>query len=239
MREAGAPSKMAAMRTTALAGRLRDLPMEVVRLASLTTNAVAAGTDALIDGDLESAQRLIDDDDSVDTLRHAIEDDCLELLAAGGLDPVDLRFVAATLRVAHELERSADLMVNVAKTTWRLHAHPLDAPSRRIVERMGRQASVQLRVAVNAFADRDRSWASALADMDEAMDDLEGSLFRHILGSTSPDETVVVRAVQLGLVARHYERIGDHAVTIAEQVHLVVTGERAQRRRRARLPVAS
>ena len=92
---------------------------------------------------------------------------------------------------------------------------------------MGRQAAVQLRVAVNAFADRDCSWASALADMDEAMDELERSLFRHILGASSPDEAVVVRAVQLALVARHYERIGDHAVTIAEQVHLVVTGTRA------------
>ena len=111
-------------------------------------------------------------------------------------------------------------MVNVAKTTWRLGGHGLDPTSRRIVERMGRQAAVQLRVAVNAFADRDCSWASALADMDEAMDELERSLFRHILGASTRDEAVLVRAVQLALVARHYERIGDHAVTIAEQVSL-------------------
>jgi phosphate transport system protein len=57
-------------------------------------------------------------------------------------------------------------------------------------------------------------------------------LFRHILGADSGDEAVVVRAVQLALVARHYERIGDHAVTIAEQVNLVVTGTRSARRRR-------
>jgi phosphate transport system protein len=227
------------VQTKPLAAPLHDLPLEVVRLASLTTNAIAAGTDALVDGDLIAAQRVIEDDDAVDTLRHSIEDGCLDLLANGSLDGLDLRFVAGTLRVAHELERSADLMVNVAKTTWRLHPHPLDSPSRRIVERMGRQAAVQLRVAVNAFADRDWTWASALADMDEAMDDLEGSLFRHILGAGTGDETMVLRAVQLGLVARHYERIGDHAVTIAEQVHLVVTGERPPRRRRTRVPVGT
>jgi phosphate transport system protein len=68
--------------------------------------------------------------------------------------------------------------------------------------------------------------------MDESMDELERSLFRHILGADSGDEAVVVRAVQLALVARHYERIGDHAVTIAEQVNLVVTGTRSARRRR-------
>lgn len=226
------------MKEVPLDVQLRDLTLGVVRLASLTTNAIAAGTDALLAADLSGAQRVIDDDDAVDAVRHSIEDECLSLLGEGGLD-ADVRFVAATLRVAHELERSADLMVNVAKTTSRLGAHGLDSPSRRLVERMGRQASVQLRVAVNAFADRDCSWASALADMDEAMDELERSLFRHILGASSPDEAVVVRAVQLALVARHYERIGDHAVTIAEQVHLVVTGTRAARGRRPLVTAAN
>src|SRR5262245_56832059 len=108
------------MKTTASNARLAELPFEVVRLAALTTNAVGAGTDALVEGDLAGAQRVIDDDDAVDALRHSIEDGCLELLATGNLGTVDIRFVAATLRVAHELERSADLMVNVAKTAWRL-----------------------------------------------------------------------------------------------------------------------
>jgi phosphate transport system protein len=227
------------MTASRLVSRLRELPLDVVRLAALTTGAIASATDALVDGDLATAQQVIEDDDAVDTLRHRIEDDCLELLASGQLEGVDLRFVAATLRVAHELERSADLMVNVAKATWRLHPLPLDATSQQIISRMGRQATVQLRVAVNAFADRDCSWASALADMDEAMDDLEGSMFRHVLAAGESDEHVIARAVQLGLVARHYERVGDHAVTIAEQVALVVTGERIPRRRRTRLPAAS
>jgi phosphate transport system protein len=217
---------------TDLDAQIRDLTLAVVRLASLTTSAIAAGTDALAAADLSGAQQVVDDDDAVDALRHAIEDECLALLGDGGLADGDVRFVAGTLKVAHELERSADLMVNVAKTAWRLGGRALDPTSRRIVERMGRQAGVQLRVAVNAFADRDCSWASALADMDESMDELERSLFRHILGASSGDEAVVVRAVQLALVARHYERIGDHAVTIAEQVNLVVTGTRSARRRR-------
>ena len=220
------------MNTIDLDAQLRDLTLRVVRLASLTTGAIAAGTDALVEADLAGAQQVVEDDDEVDAVRHAIEDECLALLGDGSLTGGDVRFCAGTLRVAHELERSADLMVNVAKATWRLGGHALDPTSRRIVERMGRQASVQLRVAVNAFADRDCSWASALADMDEAMDELERSLFRHILGASTRDEAILVRAVQLALVARHYERIGDHAVTIAEQVNLVVTGTRAPRRRR-------
>jgi phosphate transport system protein len=225
---------------TPLEARLRDLSFEVVRLASLTTNAVTGGTDALLAADCAAAQRVIDDDDAVDALRHSIEDECLELLATGIRDAADVRYLAATLRVAHELERSADLMVNVAKTTARLGRQRLDGPTCRLIERMGRQASVQLRVAVNAFADRDRSCASALADMDEAMDDLVQSLFQRVLGCAGTpigNDATVTQAVQLGLVARHYERIGDHAVSIAEQVHLVVSGTRNKRRRPSTLYV--
>jgi len=220
------------MTAARLDARLHDLPFQVIRLASLTTEAVSAGTEALIDGNLGTAQRVIDDDDAIDALRHTIEDDCFSLLASGVRDLVEVRFVAGTLRCAHELERSADLMVNVAKTTWRLEGDPLDRAAARLVERMGRQAALQLRVAVGAFADRDRSCAAALVDMDEAMDELVQRLFQHILEcSSGADDASVVRAVQLGLVARHYERVGDHAVTIAEHVQLVVTGTRSSRAR--------
>ena len=96
---------------------------------------------------------------------------------------------------------------------------------------MSRQVIVQLRVAVNAFVDRDPSWAAALADMDDTTDELERRLFRHVLehdGGEPIDDARLNAAVQLALVARHYERIGDHAVTIAEQVHFVATGEHSR-----------
>ena len=89
--------------------------------------------------------------------------------------------MGVALRIAHELERSADLMVNVARTTWRLHPDRLDAVAGPLVDRMSRQVIVQLRVAVNAFVDRDPSWAAALADMDDTTDELERRLFRHVL----------------------------------------------------------
>jgi phosphate transport system protein len=132
-----------------------------------------------MDGDLDEAERVVADDDAVDALRHAVEDECLRVFGLPGLALPDLGFVGAAMRVAHELERSADLMVNVARSTWRLFPHRLHPTARHLVDRLGRQASVQL-----------------------------------------------------ALVARHYERIGDHAVTIAGQVHVVVTGERARGGRR-------
>jgi len=205
--------------------RVDDVRVDVVRLASLTLDAIAAGTESLLAGDLDAADRVVADDDAVDSLRHAVEDECLRIFGMVGVALPDLRFVGVAMRVAHELERSADLMVNVAKTTRRLYPHQLDPKLRGIIDRMGTQASNQTRVAIDAFADADPSWAAALADMDDAMDELTKSLFRHILAGDGSDEGTVLLAVQMALVGRHYERIADHAVTIAERVGFMVTGE--------------
>src|SRR5438128_8217499 len=205
--------------------QLDELRIDVIRLAALTTEAIAAGTQALLDGDLAAAERVIEDDDPIDELTHSIEDRVFLLLARQQPIANDLRFLVTVMRLAHELERSADLMVNVAKTTRRLYPHQLDPKLRGIIDRMGAQASNQTRVAIDAFADADPSWAAALADMDDAMDELTKSLFRHILASDSSDQGAVLLAVQMALVGRHYERIADHAVTIAERVGFMVTGE--------------
>jgi len=208
---------------------LDELRIDVIRLAALTTEAIAAGTQAFLDADLGAAERVIENDDDIDNLTHSIEDRCYLLLARQQPMASDLRTVVAVLRIVHELERSADLMVNVAKTTRRLYPHPLDPKLRGIIQRMGEQAGTQTRVALDAFADSDPSAAHALADMDDAMDDLTKSLFRHILtGGGSDDEESILQAVQLALVGRHYERIADHAVTIGQRVGFMVTGEHPQ-----------
>ncbi|HZP14596.1 MAG TPA: phosphate signaling complex protein PhoU [Nocardioides sp.] len=204
---------------------LDDLRADVIRLGALTTEAISAGTQALLDGDLAAAEQVISNDDHVDDLTHSIENQCYVLLARQQPMASDLRVVLATLRIVHELERSADLMVNVAKTTRRLWPGQLDPKVRGILDQMGRQAANQTRLAVDAYADADPAWAYALGDMDDAMDDLTKSLFRYILSLAPADEAAVQQAVQMGLVARHYERIADHAVTIAERVVFMATGE--------------
>jgi phosphate transport system protein len=212
---------------------LDELRIDVIRLAALTTEAIGAGTQAFLDADLTAAEQVIENDDDIDDLTHAIEDNCYQLLARQQPMATDLRTVIAVLRIVHELERSADLMVNVAKTTRRLYPHSLDPKLRGIIQRMGEQAGTQTRVALDAFADSDPSAAFALADMDDTMDDLTKSLFRHILAGAGPgsdDEGNVLLAVQLALVGRHYERIADHAVTIGQRVGFMVTGEHPPRR---------
>jgi phosphate transport system protein len=206
---------------------LDDLRTDVIRLAALVTEAIGAGTQALLDADLAAAERLIVRDDVIDDLNHAIEDRCYLLLATQQPVASDLRVIVTTLRVIHELERSGDLMVNVAKSTRRLYPHSLDPKIRGILDQMGEQAANQTRLALDAFADADPSAAAALSDMDDVMDDLTKSLFRAILGSHANDdleEATLQQAVQVALIGRHYERIADHAVTIAQRVRFMVTG---------------
>lgn len=207
-----------------LQDELADVRTDIIRMAALTTEAITAGTQAFLGGDPSAAEIVIDGDDAIDDLYHRIDDQLLLVLARQSPVAADLRAVITTMRISHELERTADLVVNVAKATRRLYPHTLDPRVRGIIDQMGQQAVSQTRVAIDAFADRDPTWAGALTDMDDAMDDLTKSLFRHILADTTGDEASVLRAVQVALVGRHYERMADHAVTIAERVEFMVTG---------------
>jgi phosphate transport system protein len=204
---------------------LDDLRIDVIRLGALTTESIAAATQALLDADLDEAEAVIERDEAIDSLYHSIEDRCLLVLARQQPIASDLRTIVTIMRINHELERSADLMVNVAKTTRRLYPHPLDPKVRGIIDQMGDQASNQTRVAIDAFADGNPLQAAALHDMDDAMDELGKSLFRHILSWDVKSEATIQEAVQVALVSRHYERVADHAVTIAERVGFMVTGE--------------
>lgn len=219
---APANSDSGARRT--LLDELADVRTDIIRMAALTTEAITAGTQAFLGGDPSAAEIVIDGDDAIDDLYHRIDDQLLLVLARQSPVAADLRAVITTMRISHELERTADLVVNVAKATRRLYPHTLDPRVRGIIDQMGQQAVSQTRVAIDAFADRDPTWAGALTDMDDAMDDLTKSLFRHILADTTGDEASVLRAVQVALVGRHYERMADHAVTIAERVEFMVTG---------------
>jgi phosphate transport system protein len=206
-------------------GQLDDLRVDVVRLGLMVTDAIAAGTDALLEADLTGADRVIHADAAIDDLTHSLEERCYTTLARQQPMASDLRMVVAVLRTIHEIERTGDLMVNVAKTTRRLYPVELPDPIRRIIEQMGHQAGVQLRVSIEAFAESDTVRAMALEDMDDVMDDLQRELFRTIFALGRADEAGLQQMVQIALVGRFYERMADHAVNIGERVTYMVTGE--------------
>jgi phosphate transport system protein len=203
---------------------LTELKDDVIRLGGLACEAVEIGTSAFLDADLAAVEQAIVGDREIDALMHSIEARTYLLLARQQPMAVDLRMLITILRVVHELERTGDLMVNVAKATRRLYPYVLEPRIRGILDRMREQAGVQLRLAVDTFADGDLARAAALPDMDDVMDDLQKDLFRVIFASSADDEGAIQRAVQIALVGRYFERIGDHAANVAERVEFLVTG---------------
>jgi phosphate transport system protein len=204
---------------------LDELNADVVRLGAMATEAIQAGTNALLDSDLSAVEQVVTADKVLDELTHSIEERTYLLMARQQPMAVDLRTLVSILRVIHEIERTGDLMVNVAKATRRLYPNPLEPKVRGLLDRMRAQAAVQLGAAIDAFADRDAGKAASLPDMDDVMDDLQKDLFRAIFATHSTDEATIQRAVQIALVGRYFERMADHAVNVAERVAFMVTGQ--------------
>jgi phosphate transport system protein len=201
--------------------QLRD---DMIRLAGMATEALAAGTVAFLDGDLHAIEEIIDNDDEIDELSLAIEEQCFRLLALQNPLASDLRHIIAALRMASEIERGADLVTNTMKAARRLYGTPLDPRLRGLIERMSKDVHRLFRLAIDAYADRNEGLAAALDDMDDDIDDLHAEYIRTIFEVYEGGTTPLQVSVQLALVGRYYERIGDHAVNIGERVRYMVTG---------------
>ncbi len=201
--------------------RLRE---DVVRLGVMTCETIGKGTAALLDRDLAAAQRLIDSDDDLDGLTLEIEESCYQILVLQNPMAKDLRLIVCALRLASELERSADLMVNVAKAFRRIYEVEMTPKLRGIVEDMSIEAASITQKAIDAFVTGDSGLASALDDIDDRLDDLQTDFVEAVFSSHIANELDLRTAVQLALIARYYERIGDHAVNMGERITYLVTG---------------
>lgn len=199
---------------------VRDI---LLRLGELVTETIPRATEILLTNDLEAAQELIDDDDDVDVLSLDVEERCYQLLALQQPMATDLRSIVTAIHLTSEMERSADLMVNVAKGTRRIYPSGLTGQVPMLIEQMSDEATRLFTLSVDAYGQRHAGLASALDDMDDRLDDLHADYIQAVFdarGGGMPIQT----AVQLALVGRYYERVGDHAVNIGNRVQYMVTG---------------
>jgi phosphate transport system protein len=204
---------------------LDDIGQEIVSLAASVIEAIPRATAVLLDQDLEGADYMIAADDEIDARSIDLEERCYEILARQAPVATDLRMVVVALKIIGEIERSADLAVNICKATRRIYGNELHPRLRGLIGKMGEQAQTLYRAAIDAFARRDAAKAAALDDMDELLDGLQRDFYHAIFETYAEGKTDLQVAVQLAMIARFYERIGDHAVNIAERVLFLVTGE--------------
>jgi phosphate transport system protein len=196
-----------------------------VQLGALVTESLPRATEALLAGDLGAAQELIDGDDAIDTLALSVEDQCYQLLALQQPMAGDLRAIVTAIRMTSEIERSGDLVVNIMKGSRRIYGTTIDPRLRGLIERMSDQANRLFRLAIDAYVDGDANLAAALDDMDDRLDQLHKDYIQAIFESHAEGSDLDLQAaVQLALIGRYYERIGDHAVNIGERVRYMVTG---------------
>ena len=203
---------------------MEQLRADLVRLGAMVSETIGRGTAALLDRDLHAAQELIDGDDVIDDFCLELEDRCCRLLALQSPIAGELRFVLTTLRLIGELERSADLMVNVCKASRRIYDVNFEPQLRGLIQQMGVEAAFLMRSAIDAYVDADTSLAAALDDIDDRLDALQTDYVEAIFESHSAGNLNLQGAVQMAMIGRYYERVGDHAVNIGERVIYMVTG---------------
>lgn len=203
--------------------QLDEIQRDLTRAAARVTETIMRGTQALLDLDLSSAQALIEADDEIDALTLDVEDRCFTLLARQQPVAGDMRALVTAIRLTSEIERSGDLMVNVAKAVRRIYGTEIPGELRSLLDAMAAEAVRLFQLAMDAYADGDAVLAGALDDMDDRLDQLHKDYIQAIL-ELHRDAPDVQIAVQLALVGRYFERIGDHAVNIGERVQYMVTG---------------
>jgi phosphate transport system protein len=196
----------------------------IVRLAAMTTELIPRGTEVLLNNDLRGAQQLIEDDDELDELSVDIEDHCYHVLALQQPMASDLRSIVTAIRLTSEIERSGDLVVNIAKGARRIYGAQFDPKLRGLIERMSEEAQRLFRLSIDAYVEGNASLAAALDDMDDQLDSLHKDYIQAIFESHHAGTINLQAAVQLALIGRYYERIGDHAVNIGTRVQYMVTG---------------
>jgi phosphate transport system protein len=204
--------------------QLDSIVADLVTMTRDVQAAVREASRALLTADAETAERVISGDAAIDAARERVEARSFELLALQQPVATDLRMLVTALRMVADLERMGDLSVHVAKVA-RLRVPACAVPGEMVptVERMAAVAEHMVGTVAGIIAERDVDGAIRLEQDDEEMDNLRQSSFRLMLDDSWPHG--VEPAVDLALLGRYYERIADHAVSLARRVVYLVTGQ--------------
>jgi phosphate transport system protein len=193
---------------------LEAIEAKVIELFAMVAEDLPGATDALLSGNSEVIKALTEREQAIDALYPEIEGMANREILLQAPVASDLRFLLSVLRIVPELERSHDLVVQIATRSNHILGDDLSPRCRGLVERMGNLASGMWRQAADSWYQRDRSIAGKLAEGDDEMDELYASLVAEL---ASGRMTLPV-TMEMTLVARFYERLGDHAVNIARRV---------------------
>ena len=193
---------------------LEAIEAKVIELFAMVAEDLPEATQALLTGDNTVLQKLAERERVIDALYPEIEELVNREILLQAPVAADLRFLLSVLRIVPELERSHDLVMQIGSRANHILGEDLSPRCRGLVERMGKLASDMWRQSVDSWYQRDRTIGLILDGRDEEMDELHASL----LAELASGRMAIPVTMEMTLVARFYERLGDHAVNIARRV---------------------
>ena len=210
---------------THLEREIERLKRKILSLSALVEDSVRRSVRALAERDAGGARHVIEiDDRQTNDMEVDIEEDCLKILALYQPVAIDLRFIISVLKINSDLERIADLAVNIAERALFLSEEdPLDLPIR--FDNMAQKAQAMLKSALDALVNMDSELAREVWAADDEVDAINREMYARIQAGILERPSRVDSLMHLLAVSRHLERIADHATNIAEDVVYMVDGE--------------
>jgi phosphate transport system protein len=202
---------------------LEELRSKLLTLGGKVEAEIAQSMRALMERDSKLAEEVVGSDREVNLLELEVDESCRRLLALRQPAASDLRFITTALKIVVDLERIGDLAVNIAERAIDLNQSPPLRPVHDLT-RLAQLCQAQLRKALDAFVDADVEKAQTVIKDDDLLDALYHNLLNELLALMMEDPRNIRRANSLLFVAKHLERLGDHATNVAEMVVYMVRG---------------
>jgi phosphate transport system protein len=201
---------------------LEQLKARLLEMGGIAEEQVRLAVKGLVERDRDLIDRVLVSDGPLNALHIEIDNRCFTLLALYQPMAADLRAIVAAVKINTDLERVGDLAINIGEAAHQYATHP---PVKKLIDipRMAAIAQAMLRDALDAYVRRDTGLAQKVLDSDDQLDGLKTQVFRELLTFMLRDQTTVEPALDLILISRHLERIGDHATNIAEDVIFMVS----------------
>ena len=203
---------------------LAVLKQELTREGQLVAERVSLAIKGLVEENLDMLDEVSIGDAEVNGMQMTIDDRAFKLLALHQPVATDLRMIVAAIKINADLERIGDLAVNIAEASRRYFSAGRVA-EQQLLPRMSEIAEAMLADALRAFVDNNLGTAQAVLERDDTLDSFRDQVNRRLVDLMTRNPGVLTSALELMLMARHLERIGDHATNIAEDVFFVVAGE--------------
>ncbi len=203
---------------------LELLKVRLLEMGGLAEERVRQSVQGLVDRDAALIAAVIAGDAPINRIHIEIDDRALKLLALRQPVATDLRAVLAAVKINTDLERVGDLAVNIAEASQRYVRHP---PVKQLIDipRMAEIAQAMLRDALDAYVRQDVPLARRVLREDDTLDALKTQIFRELLTYMLQSHATIEPSLDLILISRHLERIGDHATNVAEDVIFMVSAE--------------